>query len=171
MLLKLGREPLDPLWWESVVRVEDEDQVTAGVLEASVEGGMGAAVFLFEDPDPAVPGKSADDLKRPVGRPIVDDDDFETNVRGESAGDGALHEPLMVVGGHEHADVDQTHGSGKIAASVSRTNRSTAKRERTRLPSPVALRLANFGIHEGPDRGHQTVDVTGPLDDGAAAVL
>ena len=64
-----------------VVRLEDGKVGAAGLLEATVDRGTIALVFLVDDADARVSGLvGAHDLERAIGRSVVEDDDLEVDA-------------------------------------------------------------------------------------------
>ena len=87
------------------VGVLDKDEFPGGFLHAAPDGGALARVDgLQEDADARV-GEPGEDVARPVGRPVVDDDQLALERGPEVDAEHARHDGPdgagLVVGGHD----------------------------------------------------------------------
>src|SRR5262249_15444826 len=101
---EVANELLDGSRSHDSVRVDRHKNVMPSQTERGVERRDLPGLGLTMDPDARVAGKSAlDEVGGPIGRPIVDDDDFETPVPVFDDGtERANDQRGFVVSGNEH---------------------------------------------------------------------
>ncbi len=95
-----------------VVAIQKRNNLARALRNTRVERRRLPAILFANQPDPR--RKFPNDLRRPVGRTVVDDDDFALRVRDvllQHADECFFDEPLMVVRIHENADVRPRHSS------------------------------------------------------------
>ena len=93
-----------------VVAIQKRNNLARALRNPRIKRRRLPAILFANQPDPR--RKFPNDLRRPVGRTVVDDDDFAFRVRDillQHADKCFLDEPLMVVGIDENADVRPRH--------------------------------------------------------------
>ncbi len=115
---------------EGVVRVDEGHQVAAGLGDPPVAGRPEPGVLLAHDAH-AVVGRRVprDDVHRPVGRPVVDDDHLEVAVGlAEDRGEAGVDVVLDRVDGDHDADqwlLGQWGGRGRLRSGLRAPGRLT----------------------------------------------
>jgi len=136
-VLERADEVPDRVRFEQRVAVDHDDDLVAGGGDTGVEGGRLAGVGLAQQPDPRVV-HGGHDGGRPVGGPVVDDDDLQVGVVAPGQGaDGAGDADLLVVGG----DDDAHRGE---------------RRTRGGRPDEPHVPAGQQGHHEASDHGQDT---------------
>ena len=117
--LRHGRQgrhlQFEPARHRDVVGVHAGDQRRARFGQSAVEGADESEPAVAQHADAAVGRREpVEDLRRRVGRRIVDRQQLEIRVRlREHAAHSGFHEALRVPDGHDHADVGSAGGNAQ----------------------------------------------------------